>query len=385
MRVYKDKQFLIFEFDDGKNVKYDFATQTSIGKSGRPVKNICTQLSEMSMDDLIKCCENKNYADFLNFVKKKEYRISNIGTILSRVPFYSKYEQFFSAGLKVESNIRHNINDIPKGLLKLAKKYNLLITDKLIDHYIDNPNAFNLAFNEEFYSLSLYDIDNIFKCWQNKKVYYGEGIWDYNWKKISIFNILCSDYGYTAKALWHYLDYLKTFEALEWDVISELYDYAEMMKKISPKFDKYPRHFLTTHKIAIRNYNRLKEQFDEDVFKTRINKDMEKSFDEYTFIYPSCTQDIKDEATAQNNCVASYIKRVIDGECHILFMRYKDKPNESLVTIEVRNGKIVQAKRKFNDPVSAREQEVIDKWNTWYSKKLNNKNESEEKLYGKAC
>ena len=141
------------------------------------------------------------------------------------------------------------------------------------------------------------------------------------------------------------------------------------MREISPKFDKYPRHFLTTHKIACRNYNRLKQQFEEDKFKTRINLDMERTFDIYTFIYPKCVQDIKDEAVAQNNCVASYIQKVIDGGCHILFLRLKNSPNESLVTIEVRNNKIVQARQKFNDLVTPEQQKAIDKWDKWWAKR----------------
>ena len=44
MFIYKDKQYLVFDFEDGKTVKYDFATKTAIGKSGKPVKNICSQL-----------------------------------------------------------------------------------------------------------------------------------------------------------------------------------------------------------------------------------------------------------------------------------------------------------------------------------------------------
>ena len=38
MLVYKEKQFLIFDFQDGKTVKYDFATKTCIGKKGKIVK-----------------------------------------------------------------------------------------------------------------------------------------------------------------------------------------------------------------------------------------------------------------------------------------------------------------------------------------------------------
>ena len=173
-----------------------------------------------------------------------------------------------------------------------------------------------------------------------------------------------------------YIDYLKTYEAIEnlRYLLNELHDYAKMMSKISNKFDKYPRHFLTTHKIACRNYNRLKQEFEEEIFKKRINKEMEKTFGDYTFIYPQCTQDIKDEAVSQNNCVASYINSVINGECDILFLRHKDSPDKSLVTIEVRNGKIVQARQRFNYPCTKEQNEAIEQWNKWYSNKINNKN-----------
>jgi hypothetical protein len=175
------------------------------------------------------------------------------------------------------------------------------------------------------------------------------------------------------------MDYLKTYEALDIDknLMREISDYYNMMSKISPKFDKYPHHFLTTHAIASRNYNRLKEQFKEDEFKKRIDKSMEVSFGKYTFIYPDSTQDIKDESVSMHNCVSSYIQKVIDGNCHILFLRYKDRPDESLVTIEVRNGKIVQALQKFNNPLTDEQQEVVNKYNTWYSNKIK-KQESEE-------
>ena len=152
-----------------------------------------------------------------------------------------------------------------------------------------------------------------------------------------------------------------------------------MMSFISKKYDKYPRHFLTTHQIACRNYNRLKREFSEDLFKQRINKKYECGYKDYIFIYPNCTQDIKDEAVQQNNCVASYIDKVIDGNCHILFLRKKDHPKESLITIEVRDNEIVQAKRKFNYPVTKEDQQAIDYWNKKFSK-IDEENEENEKF-----
>ena len=52
----------------------------------------------------------------------------------------------------------------------------------------------------------------------------------------------------------------------------------------------------------------------------------------------------------------------------LLFLRKKDNPEESLVTIEVVNGKIVQARRRFNDLVTKEDQKAIDYFNKKFSK-----------------
>lgn len=370
MKIYKEKQFLIFDFEDGKTVKYDFATKTAIGKKGKPVVNLHSQLKGLTIDELCDCCTDKQYGKFLRFVKTHgaEYgcRIENIGTILSRVPRFSNFEQIFSAGIDdiVDRNFRYSINEIPKGLIKLCKSHNIRLSNTFLEFYKKNPDAYLLAYNLDYITLNDDDLYRILTSYKNEFVNHG-------WQIHSNFNKLLDEYGYTAKALLHYIDYCKTFEAIESIdyLITELLDYARMMKEISPKFDKYPRHFLTTHKIACRNYNRLKEKFEEDKFEARINPDMERTFGDYCFIYPKCVQDIKDESVQMNNCVSSYIKNVINGNCDILFLRNKDKKDKSLVTIEVRNNKIVQALQKYNTPLTSEQQEIVDKWNKWWGNK----------------
>lgn len=382
MKVYKEKQFLVFDFEDGKTVKYDFATKTCIGKKGLPVTNLCSQLKGLSMNELFDSCTDVQYSKFLRFVQKHgdHYNrgISNIGTILNRVPEFARFEQIFSAGIEeiVSGSFSYKIGDIPKGLIKLCQAHQIILSDNFLNFYKANPDVYLLAYNLEYTTLTDRNIYTILSHEQSVKDYYGNNTWEYRWKKVSTFNNLIKDFGYTAKALLHYIDYLMTFEAID-DmnfIMKELYDYASMMQRISTKFDKYPRHFLTTHKIACRNYNRLKQQFVEEDFQKQIDKGMEKSFGDYCFIYPECTQDIKDEAVQQNNCVSSYIQRVIDGECHILFLRKKDQPDKSLITVEVKKGKIVQALQRFNNPLNDEQREVVDKWNKWFTKKC----ESEE-------
>lgn len=372
MKIYKERQFLIFDFENGKTVKYDFAKKETIGIRGKVVKDLRSQLRGVSLDSIFENIEDKNYARFLEYVKISEedrYNgyITNIGTILDRAAKYERFEQIFSAGLRISTTrgFYSSINDIPKGLLKICRKHSIELTDRFIDYYKNNPDAFNIAYELEYMSLTIKNITTILSA--DNYIYRYDRPHDY----YTYFGKLVNEHGYNAKALLLYLDNLMTYEAL-YDikhVIRELYDYARMMSEISEKFEKYPRHFLTTHKIACRNYERLKQQFDEEKFKARIDRTLECKFGDYSFIYPASTDEIKEEAVSQNNCVASYIKDVINGDCHILFLRKSDEPDKSLVTIEVRGNKIVQARRRFNESITIKEQEIVDKWNNKYNLK----------------
>lgn len=143
-----------------------------------------------------------------------------------------------------------------------------------------------------------------------------------------------------------------------------------MMTRISNKYDKYPRNFLTTHQIATRNYNRLKEKFDEEDFKARYNDSFNFEYKDFIITYPKSTQEVKDEAVQQNHCVASYIRRVINGECHILFLREKENPDKSLITLELRENKVVQARGKFNRETTKEEREVVEKYEKVLERRL---------------
>ena len=64
MKIYKEKQFLVFDFEDGKTVKYDFSNKQAIGISGKPVKDLRTQLHGFTINQIIECCEDKQYGNF---------------------------------------------------------------------------------------------------------------------------------------------------------------------------------------------------------------------------------------------------------------------------------------------------------------------------------
>ena len=373
MIVSKENKYIICRFDDGRTVKYDLESTKTYGLSGNQVKSLKAQLRGYTISEFIDSCEDDNYRRFLKYTYKyaiyKCHRISNAGSLLDSIKNCAKMEQIFSSGIKQASieDFNYNINEIPNGLIRICKQYDCVLSNRLVESYKANPNEFQYAFGclDKYISLDANKLCRIFTY----------DILVYRCGKRYIINYLSENYGYQIKPLMQYIDDSITFEAIE-DIdflLRELLDYARMMNEIGQRFDRYPRHFLTTHRIAARNYTRLKKTFDEKAFSERYNSEMECEIGDYVFIYPKSTQDIKDEAVSMNNCVASYISKVIDGECDILFMRKKAFKEDSLVTIEVKNNKIVQSRRKYNYPITDHEQQIVDMWNKRYEKIMKNK------------
>lgn len=335
----------------------------------------------------IEAFEDKRYRNFLKFLDKnfinrstacvdrwqsfdrrsnaRVNRYTNIGSFLSHVQEYSMFEQYFSAGIeKIDRDFTRKINEVPKGLLKIVREKGIELDEKLYQTYIARPDDVAWALTYEFNSLSIQDVINIIVESSSYRSYY------YLTRTQKFEELL--DWGWQYRSTLIYIDKLMTLEALSYTIVDEVYDYANMMRKITPRYEKYPRNFLTTHQIATRNYNRLKEQFDEEMFQ-RIrseNEWMEYSDGDYSMIYPESTEAIKEEGVRQNHCVASYIGRVLDGQCHIMFLRDKENLDENLVTVEIRGRKVVQARGKYNRDCVKSENDFINKFEKYIERKI---------------
>ena len=368
----KEGRYLVFEFEGerGGTVKYDLATNQYIGKKGKPVSNLCSQFRGYSINNIIDSFEDEKYKKFLRHVHEKTSQFShytNVGTFLTKIADYSYLEQFFSAGItNVDLGSRYTISQVPKGVIKMCRENptTMPLRANLINNYNSKTDLCNIIY-------SMKDEMQMFKCTELLYGYLGSRYSSSSLEKVVA---LVEKFNYKPQSLLKYVDNIMVFEGANsyTDVITYLYDYAVMSKRMSPKYEKYPKYLKTVHDITVRNYNRLKEEFDEKAFQERINKDMEFTYKGYAFIYPSSTKDIKDEAVQQSNCVASYIKRVIDGECHIMFMRYKDSTDKSLVTLEISDysNKVVQERGRYNRDTTQEEKEAIEKFNK-HLEKLN--------------
>ena len=166
------------------------------------------------------------------------------------------------------------------------------------------------------------------------------------------------DYSFCECTRQGYADNPRTF-VQSWD------DYLDMQLQVYGKIQKKYSEYLASdetalsYKVAklqeaqqIKNfsgvYNRLR------VYEGRVGK--------YIIVAPKTPKDMIDEGQMQSNCVASYIDRVANGHTMIFFMRLRKDPERSLVTIEVRDGRLVQVKARFNKTPTAEQHEAVDTW-----------------------
>lgn len=85
---------------------------------------------------------------------------------------------------------------------------------------------------------------------------------------------------------------------------------------------------------------------------------------EYTIITPKSVKEFQEESRQQGNCVLSnYCRRVADGETNIYFIRKKQSPDKSFITLEIQNGRIGSMLGKANsivpDPLYRQLYEII--------------------------
>ena len=68
-------------------------------------------------------------------------------------------------------------------------------------------------------------------------------------------------------------------------------------------------------------------------------------------IVPEHVSDLISEGEKQHNCVGGYMDRVAKGLTDVVFIRKDKAPEQSYITMEIHNGRIIQARTKNNGPL----------------------------------
>lgn len=167
------------------------------------------------------------------------------------------------------------------------------------------------------------------------------------------------------------IDKLKTYfakEKLNSEYIYDYYDYIknldELKMDLTDRNILYPKDFLSEHdklflEVTILNDSKINKKIRDLSSILELNIYVDNKF----VIFPaSSVESLIDESSQMFNSVKTYASRVNDGNYEIYFMRYKDSNKKSLVIIEVRNGRVIQAKTRFNKLITKEMERVINKW-----------------------
>ena len=141
--------------------------------------------------------------------------------------------------------------------------------------------------------------------------------------------------------------------------VSDLKDYIYMALTNGSVPTLYSSYLKLTHDIASRNFNIKVTEEDEKIFESKYKDFTGVAIGDYCVIPPRNSDDVKNEGNALNHCVASYIKRVIDDKCIILFLRLRKEMDKSLVTVEIEGNRVIQARGMSNRNITNDERKAL--------------------------
>jgi hypothetical protein len=134
---------------------------------------------------------------------------------------------------------------------------------------------------------------------------------------------------------------------------------------LTEKSRKYPGSLKKEHDVAMFASKALKQEIDLQMFTMQAEKNAyyEYTYEKLMVTVPKTPEDVVQEATRQHNCLRSYLQRIRNGDTVVVFIRYKETPDDSYVTVEINNNYIVQVKGKYNsNPMNKELYEFISHW-----------------------
>lgn len=141
----------------------------------------------------------------------------------------------------------------------------------------------------------------------------------------------------------------------------ELRDYLDMCASMEIKPTLYSSYLKQTHDITSRNYEVKLTEEQAEMFENAY-KDFKPFVTEdktYSIVRPKNADDVKHEGSALNHCVYSYLSKIIKRNCLIVFLRKTKDTDKPLVTIEIENEAIVQARGASNRSITEDEYKAI--------------------------
>lgn len=343
----KEKSKLIFTRQyDGRVAVYDLADNTCYNYQGRRVKTLNSYFVNCTISDVT--FEDEAYERFVSSIKRGNSRLRNVGSLLQLLYRYKNNEQWALMGMTFSRPRTDKPSDYPKIVFRYLRECDIRVSDN---------HSFLRMYSDPKYQVLLQNAVELYREDPNSISYITFFRDRYSTRRIVE---MIEQHNCNIRSLLLRIEYYIRAEGIEfYNTISELQDYMNMSKKMSAKYDKYPKYLLSSHNIVAKNYRAFRERYDEECFGRMVDKSLAHKGVTYSVLVPETGKDVQQEGANQHHCVASYVKTIIAGRCQIVFMRKNTKLDDSLLTIEVRDGNISQARGSYNRPPSEDEKKFL--------------------------
>ena len=147
-----------------------------------------------------------------------------------------------------------------------------------------------------------------------------------------------------------YKDYLRFAKMLGLDLKNNKYAFPKNLKE---EHDKLEKQYEIQSKVLVQKAIKKRSQ-ELSIYKYKNNK--------FIILPAPNLKALQDESKQQNNCVRTYAEKYANGTCDIYFMRDIQNPKQSLVTVEVKNNKVVQSRIKNNNDPNEKQLKFLARW-----------------------
>lgn len=374
IQLTRDKQYLYFTLADGRcEIRYDLKLcQMQKLKSykfkedeWRDVDQAYGYFHGYTVNDLHST--EVKFVTMINDAKRLHNNCTSVSTFIARLNDVLVGEEYISNNIRYECSrwdtygwrSRHKKNVITKPLsfydkhmIMLFKRAdeNFKVTVQLETKYINNKQLLDkMALAMLHVEASPLQVSKLFE------------MLEYN---LDSFKQLIDTYNYDMKALLNYcINYLEPFENIKIrEAINLLVDYYRMGYDIGRDLKKYPKYLKSMHDIIMANFNAYKQEYDEILFSRITNLELEYKNHKYCMVVPKSPKEVISEGTNLNHCVSSYVDKILKKQTYIMFLRVIGLKESSLVTIELKDNAIVQARGSYNRALIKEEMEFLEEY-----------------------
>ena len=158
-----------------------------------------------------------------------------------------------------------------------------------------------------------------------------------------------------------YLDKQKKSPDLYDDYLSEC---EKLGYDMTAKATLFPKDLRAAHEHTSEQIKYQQNQALEHEYKTKRRPVMRRKYAwaemGMMVVVPEHVSDLISEGEKQHNCVGGYMERVAKGQTDVVFIRKDKAPDKSYITMEIHDGKIIQARTKNNGPLDALGEKFVE-------------------------